>query len=279
MKKEDEILDYYLKEINKIPLLSAEEELDLALKAKNGDKKAKEKIIKSNLRFVVSIAKKYQNRGLEMEDLISEGNIGLLIAIDKFEAEKGFKFISYAVWWIRQSIMRALSDKSRAIRIPVNKAAELTEIKRAFKTVCKSSSVENEIKAVAKMLNLSDVHVKEMLQISGEMVSLDQDVESSDSASATVADFIEDKVNPKPEELCVNDSLKSEINTAMDSLKPVEKSVLTMRYGLDGEKEMSLQEIGDKFNLTKERIRQIEKKAITRMQHPVRKNRLEAYVA
>ena len=278
MAKDDEVIDYYLNEIKKIPLLTPSEELELAKKAKNGDISAKEKIVKSNLRFVITIAKKYQNHGLDLEDLISEGNIGLLIAIEKFEPSKGYKFISYAVWWIRQSILRAISDKGRMIRIPVNKTLEITKIKKAFNCVYKTKSEQNEFEQVAKMLNLSDSYVKEMLHISGDMISLDQEIDSSDS-SATMIDFIEDKINPRPEDECLNNSLKDELEKAMSSLKPVERRVLRMRYGLDGEKEMSLQEIGDRFNLTKERIRQIEKKAIVRMQHPVRKNRLEVYVA
>ena len=278
MAKDDEVIDYYLNEIKKIPLLTPSEELELAKKAKNGDISAKEKIVKSNLRFVITIAKKYQNHGLDHEDLISEGNIGLLIAIEKFEPSKGYKFISYAVWWIRQSILRAISDKGRMIRIPVNKTLEITKIKKAFNCVYKTKSEHNEFEQVAKMLNLSDSYVKEMLHISGDMISLDQEIDSSDS-SATMIDFIEDKINPRPEDECLNNSLKDELDKAMSSLKPVERRVLRMRYGLDGEKEMSLQEIGDRFNLTKERIRQIEKKAIVRMQHPVRKNRLEVYVA
>ena len=278
MAKDDEVIDYYLNEIKKIPRLTPSEELELAKKAKNGDISAKEKIVKSNLRFVITIAKKYQNHGLDLEDLISEGNIGLLIAIEKFEPSKGYKFISYAVWWIRQSILRAISDKGRMIRIPVNKTLEITKIKKAFNCVYKTKSEQNEFEQVAKMLNLSDSYVKEMLHISGDMISLDQEIDSSDS-SATMIDFIEDKINPRPEDECLNNSLKDELDKAMSSLKPVERRVLRMRYGLDGEKEMSLQEIGDRFNLTKERIRQIEKKAIVRMQHPVRKNRLEVYVA
>ena len=278
MAKDDEVIDYYLNEIKKIPLLTPSEELELAKKAKNGDDAAKEKIVKSNLRFVITIAKKYQNHGLDLEDLISEGNIGLLIAIEKFEPSKGYKFISYAVWWIRQAILRAISDKGRMIRIPVNKTMEITKIKKAFNCVYKTKSEQNEFEQVAKMLNLSDSYVKEMLHISGDMISLDQELDSSDS-SATMIDFIEDKINPRPEDECLNNSLKDELEKAMSSLKPVERRVLKMRYGLDGEKEMSLQEIGDRFNLTKERIRQIEKKAIVRMQHPVRKNRLEVYVA
>ena len=278
MAKDDEVIDYYLNEIKKIPLLTPSEELELAKKAKNGDISAKEKIVKSNLRFVITIAKKYQNHGLDLEDLISEGNIGLLIAIEKFEPSKGYKFISYAVWWIRQSILRAISDKGRMIRIPVNKTLEITKIKKAFNCVYKTKSEHNEFEQVAKMLNLSDSYVKEMLHISADMISLDQEIDSSDS-SATMIDFIEDKINPRPEDECLNNSLKDELDKAMSSLKPVERRVLRMRYGLDGEKEMSLQEIGDRFNLTKERIRQIEKKAIVRMQHPVRKNRLEVYVA
>lgn len=279
MKNETEVLDIYLNEIKKIPLLTPAEELDLAAKAKNGDKNAKNKIVTSNLRFVITIAKKYQNRGLEIEDLINEGNIGLLTAIDKFEPEKGYKFISYAVWWIRQAILRAISEKGRAIRIPVNKLSEINTIQKASKTISEEESSQADICKIAKMLNLSESYVSEIIEISKDMISLDDEVQGKDSSVNNIADFVEDKINLKPEDECMNNSLKEEINSVMDTLKPVEKNVLKMRFGLDGQKEMSLQEIGSQYKLTKERIRQIEKKAMLRMQHPIRKNRLEAYVA
>src|SRR5574344_1508279 len=189
---DEHILTMYLKDINKIPLLSREEETELALKAKHGDKAAKDKIVNANLRFVVNVAKKYQNHGLDLPDLISEGNIGLLTAIDRFDVDKGYHFISYAVWWIRQSILKAICEKSRAIRLPLNRANELVQIEHARKAVAGDKSEEQEFADVAKMLNMDKTHVREMLAISHELVSLDATIKSSGDDSSTMGDFIED---------------------------------------------------------------------------------------
>jgi RNA polymerase primary sigma factor len=279
MTNDENILTMYLKDINKIPLLSREEETELALKAKNGDKAAKDKIVNANLRFVVNVAKKYQNHGLDLPDLISEGNIGLLTAIDRFDVDKGYHFISYAVWWIRQSILKAICEKSRAIRLPLNRANELVQIEHARKAVAGDKSEEQEFADVARMLNMDAGHVREMVNISREMVSLDAEVNSTENDHTSVGDFIEDERYNDPDELVMNDAMRSDISKALSQLKPNEEKVLRLRYGLNGTKPMSLKEVGDKCNLTKERIRQIEKHAISRMQHPTRMRQLEAYVA
>lgn len=275
----DSTISMYLKEINKIPLLSYEEETELAKKAAAGDKLAKNKIVNANLRFVVNVAKKYQKKGLELEDLISEGNIGLLTAIDKFDVSKGYHFISYAVWWIRQSILKAICEKSRAIRLPQNRANELVQIEHAMKTIKDKVSEEQEFSEIAAMLNMDVSHVRELLEISRDMASLDSDVAGKNDSVTTLGAMIEDKAHAQPEDFVINKEMQKDINNVLSTLKPAEAEVLKMRYGIGVEKPMSLKEVGDKFNLTKERIRQIEKHALVRMQHPTRARRLESYVA
>lgn len=279
MKHDDDVLAIYLKEINRIPLLSHEEEIKLAEEAQSGNKAAKDKLVKSNLRFVVNVAKKYQNRGLDLTDLISEGNIGLMTAVEKFDVSKGYHFISYAVWWIRQSISKAVSEKVRAVRLPLNRVAEVNQIKAALKNVGHDLTEEQEICEVGKMLNLEPQHIREMLAISSEFVSLDAPVASCENGTTTVGDFIEESRFGNPDEELLKTSMKDDISNALDTLKPNEKTVITMRYGLDGDNPKSLKEIGDVCNLTKERIRQIEKRAIMRLHEPSRARYLTNYVA
>lgn len=279
MVNELSVLELYLKDINKVPLLTREEETSLAIEAAKGNKAAKNKIVNANLRFVVNIAKKYQNHGLDLTDLISEGNIGLLVAIDKFDVTKGYHFISYAVWWIRQSILKAICEKSRSIRLPLNRANELVRIEHARKSIVGNKTIEQELTEVAEMLNMDKDHVREMINISREMISLDAELSTPENDKTSVGDFIEDTQSEKPEDKVVNDSLKEEIDNVLHTLKPNEENVLRLRFGLNGEKPMSLKEVGDVCNLTKERIRQIEKHAILRMQHVTRARRLESYVS
>ena len=279
MAEKDSILSTYLKEINKIPLLTREEENELALKAKAGDKAAKDKIVTANLRFVVNVAKKYQNHGLDLTDLISEGNIGLLTAIDRFEVDKGYHFISYAVWWIRQSILKAICEKSRMIRLPLNRANELVQIEKARKVVGFNKTEEQEIREVAEMLNMDEDHIRDILNISREMVSLDKTVRQGTTEGASLGEFIQDSLYENPEAGVINENMKNDIDSVLNTLTEKEAEVLRYRFGLNGKESMSLKEVGDVFNLTKERIRQIEKKAILRLQHPTRIRRLEAYVA
>ena len=279
MTNYDEVLGIYLKEINKIPLLNHDEETELAVKAKNGDKVSRDKIVNANLRFVINVAKNYQNRGLDLCDLISEGNIGLLTAIEKFDVTKGYHFISYAVWWIRQTIMKAVCEKGRAIRLPMNRVNELVQIEKARKIVHGKGSEAEEIEAIAGMLGMERQHVREMLEINREMISLDAQVENKNGDSGTVGDFVKDEKYSDVDEKVIAESLQKDLDSVLGTLKPAEAKVLRLRYGLDGSKPMSLAQVGEKCNLTKERIRQIEKTAICRMQHPVRARRLECYVA
>lgn len=279
MAHDDEVLAMYLKEINKLPLLTHEEEVELAKKAQAGDKLAKDKIVKANLRFVVKVAKQFQNHGLDLNDLISEGNIGLLNAIEKFDVSKGYHFISYAVWWIRQSILKAICEKSRAIRLPLNRANELVRIEHARKVVAGNKTESQEFEEIAKMLNMEPSHVREMVNISRDMVSLDADVNNSDNDHSQVADFCEDESFNRPDEVVMEQFMKKDIDNVLETLRPNEAKVIRLRYGLNGIKPMSLKEVGDECNLTKERIRQIEKHAIVRLQHPTRARRLASYMA
>ena len=279
MTRDENILAMYLKEINKVPMISHEEEVELAQKAQAGDKAAKDKLVNANLRFVVNVAKKYQNHGLDLSDLISEGNIGLLTAVEKFDVTKGYHFISYAVWWIRQSILKAICEKSRAIRLPLNRANELVQIEHARKVVGTKKTEQQEYEEIGAMLNMEPSHVRDMINISREMISLDAETNDSENGHTKVADFFEDSAYDRPEEKAIEKSMHEEIDNVINTLRPNEARVIRMRYGLNGAKPMSLKEVGEECDLTKERIRQIEKHAIVRLQHPTRARRLEAYVA
>ena len=278
MTYNDETMDAYLKDLNRIPLLTAEEEKDLAIKAKNGSKSAKNRLVSANLRFVVAIAKTYQNRGFELLDLISEGNLGLIEAVDHFDVSKGYKFISYAVWWIRQSIQKALSDRSRAIRLPMNKVNEIYQIEKTRSFIGNDRTEDEQIKEIAKILGMKPSYVRELLNFNRDMISLDAPIDSTKSETA-VGDVFKDEINPTPEQEALTTALKDDVDTALKTLKPKAERIMRMRYGLNGYKPMSLKEIGDECGLTKERIRQIEKNAVQTLKSPSRRKRLEAYVA
>ncbi len=275
---EESALSTYLKEINKIKLLSREEEDEIARKAVKGDPMAKEILINANLRFVVNVAKKYQNQGMTLEDLIGEGNLGLINAIEKYDPERGYHFISYAVWWIRQAILKAICEKSRMIRLPMNRANELVQIEKTRKQLTSANGEEPEIAEIAKELDLDPRDVEELMSLSREHVSLETPV-FYQKDSSVLGDFIEDEGYTAPEEQVMNLSLREDINRILSDLPPKEAQVLQYRYGLNDKKPMSLKEIGDIYDLTKERIRQIEQKALARLKHPGRMQKLEAYVA
>ena len=262
--KDLDIVRIHLNEIKKIPLLKNDEETQLATRAAAGDKAARDKLLTSNMRFVIKIASQYLNKGLEYEDLISEGYLGLMKALHHFDVSKGYHFISYAVWWIRQSIMKAIVDFGRPIRLPVNKDAELTEIKRACHSVNPhgKKSEEEELEEVALKLGMTKHHIREMLNISQEMISLDSPI-SGDSDTALV-----DTVSAgtfTPEDAAIDASLKTEIDKAFVGLDKKSVEVLNMRYGLNGQGERTLKEVGEKMNLSRERVRQIEKHAIAKI--------------
>ena len=277
--KLDNSLAIYFKEIDSIPLMTREEEYELAVKAKQGDILARDRIVKANLRFVVSVAKKYQSSAFELNDLINEGNIGLMIAIDKFDPEKGYHFISYAVWWIRQTILKAIYEKGKMIRLPSNKTNDIIKIEKARKSLKAKLSEEEELEQVAIMLNMTPVHVQEMMMISKDVFSLDSKVGGDESDSNSLGEMLEDTTSVSPEERVIQNDMKNQIDNVLSTLTAKEAEILRYRFGLNGKKAMSLKEVGEVFNLTKERIRQIEKKAIKRLQHPTRSVKLEAFIA
>ncbi len=272
------ILSMYLKEINRIPLMTAEEELETAIRAQKGDELARKKMIESNLRFVVNVAKKYQNQGLPLVDLINEGNIGLMTALDKFDPDKGYHFISYAVWWIRQAIMKAINEKSRAVRLPLNRTNELLQIQKAQKSLMKDLSTEDpSMEEIGFLTGFSPEHVSDLLSISREMVSLDAPV-FNDGSTSNIGDFIEDDTQ-NPENFLLQNAVKEDVRNLLSSLSDKEREILEFRFGLEGKNPMSLKEIGELYNLTKERIRQIEKKALERLRHPSKTKMVESYIA
>jgi len=276
-KDEENILASYLKDINKIPLLTREEEKKYALLARQGDEDARNKILNANLRFVVNVAKKYQNQGLPLTDLISEGNIGLMKAVERFDADKGYHFISYAVWWIRQAILKAICDKSRLIRLPLNRANELVQIERTRKYIQCSMTEDREIHEIAKTLNMKASLVADLVNASRDLVSLESPV-YVEKDSSILGDFIEDTRYELPEDSMLAAKMKDDIERLLATLSRKEAEILKFRYGLSGKNSLSLKELGDRFNLTKERIRQIEKKAVRKLQHPKRRRFVESYV-
>jgi RNA polymerase primary sigma factor len=274
---DENILSIYLKEINRIPLLAREEEEDCARRAAQGEQAAKNKLIKANLRFVVNVAKKYQNQGLPLADLISEGNIGLMNAIERFDVSKGYHFISYAVWWIRQAILKAICEKSRMIRLPLNRANELVQIEKVRKELAGNGRGDSEIVEIARQLDMDEDHVADLLNISRDLVSLDTPI-YDEKDSSLLSDFVEDKGYKQPHEAAVDQALAAEINQVLSTLSQKESDIIQYRFGLNGRRPMSLKEIGTRYKLTKERIRQIEKKALKRLQHPSRSAPLQAYL-
>lgn len=265
MDSDNEVLSIYLREINRIPLISHEEEYELAVKAKNGDKAAREKLIRSNLRFVVSVAKKFRGQGLALSDLINEGNIGLITALDKFEPDKGYHFISYAVWWIRQSIMKAISEKGRTVRLPLNRSNELMQIQKAQKAIMhEKETTDPSVEDVAAATGLDPKLISDLISISGDVVSFDSPVKKGEDSDSTFGDFIEAQ-EQGPEDQVMEQSMRTAVRGLLSTLSDKEQDIITRRFGLNGTKPMSLKEIGEVYGLTKERIRQIEKRALERL--------------
>ncbi|MDK2908819.1 MAG: polymerase primary sigma factor [Bacteroidales bacterium] len=274
--RETASLDKYLQEIGKVELLTAEEEVALAQRIRQGDQAALEKLTKANLRFVVSVSKQYQNQGLSLPDLINEGNLGLIKAAQRFDETRGFKFISYAVWWIRQSILQALAEQSRIVRLPLNKIGSLNKINKAYARLEQELEREPNYEEIAQVLEISESEVKESLRNSGRHVSMDAPlVEDEDN---NMYDVLRAEDSPSPEEGLMYESLRKEIDRAISTLTPREADVIRLYFGLDGQHPLTLEEIGEKFDLTRERVRQIKEKAIRRLKHNSRSKILKSYL-
>ena len=266
----------YLKDIGKVPLLSAEEEIELAKKMEKGDEQAKKKLAEANLRLVVSIAKRYVGRGMLFLDLIQEGNLGLIKAVEKFDYTKGYKFSTYATWWIRQAITRAIADQARTIRIPVHMVETINKLIRVQRQLLQELGREPCPEEISEQMNLPVDRVREILKISQEPVSLETPI--GEEEDSHLGDFIQDENVPVPAEAAAFTLLKEQLVEVLDTLTDREKKVLTLRFGLDDGKARTLEEVGREFDVTRERIRQIEAKALRKLRHPSRSRKLKDYL-
>lgn len=274
--RESQSLDKYLQEIGKVDLLTPDEEVDLAKRIKQGDQIALEKLTKANLRFVVSVAKQYQNQGLSLGDLINEGNLGLIKAAQRFDETRGFKFISYAVWWIRQSILQALAEQSRIVRLPLNRVGSLNKISKTFSELEQKYEREPSPEELADVLQVTTAEVVDTMKISGRHVSMDAPFIQGEENS--LLDVLENDSEETPDQGLITDSLRKEVQRALSTLTQREADVITLYFGLNGEHAMTLEEIGEKFSLTRERVRQIKEKAIRRLRHTSRSKALKPYL-
>ncbi len=273
--RESASLDKYLQEIGKEELITVEEEVELAQRIRKGDQEALEKLTKANLRFVVSVAKQYQNQGLSLPDLINEGNLGLIKAAEKFDETRGFKFISYAVWWIRQSILQALAEQSRIVRLPLNQVGSLNKINKAFGRFEQENERTPSPEELADMLSLPKEKVSDTLRVSGRHVSVDAPF--ADGEDNNLLDVLVNADSPNADRGLINESLATEVDRALDTLTDREKDIIKYFFGI-GCSEMTLEEIGEKFGLTRERVRQIKEKAIRRLRHSSRSKLLKSYL-
>ncbi len=274
--RESQSLDKYLQEIGKVDLISAEEEVELAKRIKEGDQIALEKLTKANLRFVVSVAKQYQNQGLSLGDLINEGNLGLIKAAQRFDETRGFKFISYAVWWIRQSILQALAEQSRIVRLPLNRVGSLNKISKTFSELEQKFEREPSPEELAEVLEVTTDEVVATMKISGRHVSVDAPFVSGEENS--LLDVLENDGEDTPDHGLMTDSLRREVQRTLSTLTQRESDVIILYFGLNFENTLTLEEIGEKFYLTRERVRQIKEKAIKRLRHTSRSKALKPYL-
>lgn len=274
--RESQSLDKYLQEIGKVDLLTPDEEVELAKRIKEGDQIALEKLAKANLRFVVSVAKQYQNQGLSLGDLINEGNLGLIKAAQRFDETRGFKFISYAVWWIRQSILQALAEQSRIVRLPLNRVGSLNKISKTFSELEQKYEREPSPEELAEVLEVSTAEVVDTMKISGRHVSMDAPFVQGEENS--LLDVLENDSEETPDQGLIVDSLRREVQRALSTLTSREADVVTLYFGLNGAQALTLEEIGEKFSLTRERVRQIKEKAIRRLRHTSRSKALKPYL-
>ena len=274
--REDKSLDKYLQDISKIPLITADEEVELAQRIRKGDQAALDKLTTSNLRFVVSVAKQYQNQGLKLPDLINEGNAGLVKAAKRFDETRGFKFISYAVWWIRQSILQALAEQSRIVRLPLNKIGTINKIKRAFSHLEQINQRPPNAEEIAQELDLSINEVTQSLKNSGRHLSMDAPLKDGETFS--LYDVVSSGASPKPDRELMSESLNLEVSRALETLTQKESDIIKLNFGLGNQPPMSLEEIGIIFDITRERVRQIREKGIRRLRHKSRSKILKTYL-
>lgn len=273
---EEGSLDQYLREISAYPLISREEEVELARRIKAGDEEALDKLVRSNLRFVVSVAKKYQNQGVSLADLINEGNLGLIRAAHKFDETKGIKFISYAVWWIRQAILQALAEQSRIVRVPLNRAGTLHRIGKRANQLLQELGREATHAEIADGMDISEEEVAKTMSISQAHLSLDAPLAPGEDNK--LLDYLPDHLNPTPDEETFEKALSESIEAALNSLKEREAKILRLYFGLDGGEPMTLEEIGELLGITRERVRQIKEKALSRLRHVSRAKALESFL-
>ena len=276
--RETASLDKYLQEIGKVDLITAEEEVELAQKIRAGDENALDKLTKANLRFVVSVAKQYQNQGLTLPDLINEGNLGLIKAARRFDETRGFKFISYAVWWIRQSILQALAEQARIVRLPLNKIGSINKINKSFSELEQRLERPPSAHELAEALDCTVNEVRNAFASSGRHVSMDAPLREGDESSSSMYDVLENDALPSPEKALMHESLSKEIGRSLSTLTVREGDVVRLYFGLNGKSPLTLEEIGQHFDLTRERVRQIKEKAIRRLKHTSRSKMLKAYL-
>ena len=269
--RETASLDKYLQEIGRVDLISPEEEVELARRIRTGDKAALERLTKANLRFVVSVSKQYQNQGLALPDLINEGNVGLIKAAERFDETRGFKFISYAVWWIRQSILQALAEQARIVRLPLNKIGSINKINKAYSELEQKFERPPSAEELAEFIGCTTEEIKQSLSHNGRHVSMDAPLVEGDESSSSMYDVLSNDSLPGPESNLVVESLRKDIERSLTALTQRESDVIRLFYGLEGRAAMSLDEIGVRFDLTRERVRQIKEKAIRRLKHSSKK--------
>lgn len=275
--RETPSLDKYLQEIGKVELLSAEKEVELAKRIRKGDRSALDQLIRANLRFVVSVSKQYQNQGLTLPDLINEGNLGLIKAAQRFDETRGFKFISYAVWWIRQSILQALAEQARIVRLPLNKIGSINKINKVFSTLEQKYERSPTHDEIAKELEIAPNDVRESMDTSGRHLSMDAPL-TNDEDSNSLRDVMLSKDAPEPDGQLILESLRKEIERSLSTLTNREADIIRMYYGLNGKQQFTLEEIGEAFELTRERVRQIKEKAIKRLKSASRSKFLKTYI-
>lgn len=276
--RENKSLDQYFQEIGKYELLTPAEEVELAVRIKNGDLEAQDKLVKANLRFVVSVAKMFQNQGISLGDLINEGNIGLVKAACRFDETRGFKFISYAVWWIRQGIMSAIADQSRVVRLPLNRVGNLTKLGKAYRELEQEYERKPTTDELAKILDISSDEVAYILQISSRQISVDAPIANSDENKATLMDILYNEEQAMPDKDLIDNSLKKEVAEVLSTLDEREEQVIRLSFGIGNNQRATLEEIGEKFNLTRERIRQIKEKALRKLRSSKRSRKLKEYL-